>query len=244
MALIDTGADTITISYALWVELGKLHLTAHRITLTVFSEQEVQMLGKCNLPIYVFGHKCTHDFFVFPKNVSNTQMILGEPWQQAFQCTLKWHKEAVKIVVKKEKLLIPFANFEDTCKPSKIVTPQDSKDKEVEAKTIPSSSTSPKDAITTTEHLEKPTTTPQPSTKITQKRPKKTRGQHQVWVPKALVNAQSQKKKIWIPKCPQIAQQPLHTKATPSQHRRCCRQVKPLGDGFQSNYFKRNTTTP
>ena len=103
VALIDTGADTNTISYALWEKLGKPYLTTHQLILTGFAEQEVHMLGKCNLPVYIFGYKCTHEFFVFPKNVSSTQMIMGEPWQRAFQCTLKWHKEAVKIVVRKKR---------------------------------------------------------------------------------------------------------------------------------------------
>ena len=47
IALIDTRADTNTISYALWVELEKPHLTTHMLTLTGFAEQEVHMLGKC-----------------------------------------------------------------------------------------------------------------------------------------------------------------------------------------------------
>ena len=45
VALIDTGADTNTISYALWEKLGKPHLTSYQLTLTGFVEQEVHMLG-------------------------------------------------------------------------------------------------------------------------------------------------------------------------------------------------------
>ena len=75
-ALIDMGVDTNAISYALWVELGKPHLTQHELTLTGFAEQEVKMLGKCKLPVYIFGHQCIHEYFVFLENVSYTQMIL------------------------------------------------------------------------------------------------------------------------------------------------------------------------
>ena len=69
VALIDTGADTNTISYALREKLGKANLTPYQLTLTGFAEQEVHMLGKCNLPVYIFGYKYTHEFFVFLKNV-------------------------------------------------------------------------------------------------------------------------------------------------------------------------------
>ena len=67
VALIDTGADTNTISYALWEKLGKPSLATHQLILTGFAEQEVHMLGKCSLPVYMFGYKCTHEFFVFRK---------------------------------------------------------------------------------------------------------------------------------------------------------------------------------
>lgn len=43
------------------------------------------------------------------ENASDTQMIFGKSWQRKYQCTVKWHKDVVQIVVKKEKLLIPFA---------------------------------------------------------------------------------------------------------------------------------------
>ena len=76
-ALIDIGADINTISYALWVELGKPHLISNALTLTGFEEQHVTMLGKCRLPVYIFGHNCVQEFFVFPENASDTQMILG-----------------------------------------------------------------------------------------------------------------------------------------------------------------------
>ena len=58
-------------------------------------------------------------------------------------------------MVKKEKLLIPFAKLEDTCEPSKYADPQPSKGKEVHDTTVsPSSSTVLTDVAATMSQLE------------------------------------------------------------------------------------------
>ena len=113
-ALIDTGADTNTISYDLWVNLGQPQLKATTLQVVSFFGQTTNLLGMCRLPVYVCGYNCQHEFNVFPKDTTDTQIILGQPWQRTFECTLKWSKNAARISHKAQKLLIPFTNTATT----------------------------------------------------------------------------------------------------------------------------------
>ena len=78
--LIDTGADTNTISYDLWDSLGQPHLKATSLQVLRFFGQLTNLLGVCHLLVYVCEYNCHHEFTVFPKNTANTQLILGQPW--------------------------------------------------------------------------------------------------------------------------------------------------------------------
>ena len=108
IALIDTGADTNTISYDFWDSLGQPHLKSTKLQVSGFFGQSTTLLGVCHLPMYVYGYNCHHEFNVFLKNILDTHIILGQPWQQSFDCTLKWCKNVACLVQKGEKLLIPF----------------------------------------------------------------------------------------------------------------------------------------
>ena len=214
VALIDTGADVNTISYALWLEMGKPPLVQQELNLVGMAQEKVHMIGKCNLPIYVCGHKCSDTFFVFPKNVSSTQLILGQPWQRAFQCTIKWQKDAVKLMVKKQKILIPFTTLEDDHVNSTPAISISNKGKEiVDPKQTPSKAPTIKNTIKTEDHTRR-NSQRAPGVNSCQK-----------WVPKTVVAAQAKAQQIWLPKI--VTKQPKQPpKPTPQTPRQPPKQIK------------------
>ena len=56
-ALIDTGADTNTISYDLWDSLGQPNLKSTNLQVSGFFGQSTTLLGVCHLHVYVCEYK-------------------------------------------------------------------------------------------------------------------------------------------------------------------------------------------
>ena len=115
----------------------------------------------------------------------------------------------MKIVVQKEKLLVPFANLDDVCKQRADVTQDNSKDKQVEENIIPSSSTLNEEVPYATKQPKVLTEALQSTKNIQQKiKLKPNTKQRKIWVPKGLIAAQGNVKQIWIPKCSHTINQP------------------------------------
>ena len=139
----------------------------------------------CRLPVYVCGYNCQHEFNVFPKDTTDTQIILGQPWQRTFECTLKWSKNAARINDKAQKILTPFTNTDTTSSTSnkdKEITHEDSPllNKDLTQEIRPHLISQTKLYLTT-----------QPKKAITNK---------VVWISKPLLQAQASQEKVWIPK--------------------------------------------
>ena len=130
--------------------MGKPHVVNMPLVVQGFAGQESTMMGKCRIHVYLVGFNCVHEFFIFPEGAMETQMILGQPWQRTYQCTLKWHKNAAKVVIKNKKLLIPFIQQEIDSTESTEAPKKDSQGLDTT-----SASLSPiKPAETTTNHQE------------------------------------------------------------------------------------------
>ena len=157
-------------------------LKATTLQVLAFSRQPTNLLGVCRLPVYVCGYNCNHEFNVFPKNTTDTQLILGQPWQRSFNCTLKWSKNAARITHKAQKLLIPFTISNTTSS-----TP--TKDGEIAQE----DSTSLNNGLNSSREetkVSRPESIGQTKPYLTTK-PTKTKHNKPIWIPKTLLQAQT-----------------------------------------------------
>ena len=70
--------------------------------------------GCLNMKVFIGAADVHKRFFVMKPGKMYTPIILGQPWQRQYDCTLKWNKNATPIVNEGEKPLIPFTKSEDT----------------------------------------------------------------------------------------------------------------------------------
>ena len=95
LALVDTGAQGNLISLSLYNRLAEVELQATEEDIQGFTGHHANVIGSAVVPLQLGATMCTHHFYIVQDTQSRYQMMLGQPWQRAYNAQVDWSKDAL-----------------------------------------------------------------------------------------------------------------------------------------------------
>ena len=89
-ALADSGGHLNTMSWNVYQKIPGLTFHPHERIFTGSNGTISTSAGYVELPLYIKGSPCPHNFFVLPLEDLDDQVILGIPWQRKYKAYIHW----------------------------------------------------------------------------------------------------------------------------------------------------------